>query len=252
MSIFTRIFKIGQASANKALDKLEKPELMLEQAIRDKEEQIRDAKKAIQGCIATERQTKKMLENEKAEKFGWEQKAQAALKSGKEDLAVRALQRATEHEQKSATLQSNWESQRTAVDDLKKDILKMEDELADFKRNKDFIIAQSKMADVKKNIYEAKARIGRKSSSADDLMARMKAKAEIARLMSGCNSIGRSVRQLSWIPFPLSTTSGSGHPRSIKSSTTTLARSRAASFSSLDAAIPDALLGSISIKNAVI
>ena len=119
-----------------------------------------------------------MLENEKAEKFGWEQKAQAALKSGKEDLAVRALQRATEHEQKSATLQSNWESQRTAVDDLKKDILKMEDELADFKRNKDFIIAQSKMADVKKNIYEAKARIGRKSSSADDLMARMKAKAE--------------------------------------------------------------------------
>jgi phage shock protein A len=178
MSIFTRIFKIGQASANKALDKLEKPELMLEQAIRDKEEQIRDAKKAIQGCIATERQTKKMMEGEKAEKFGWEQKAQAALKSGKEDLAVRALQRATEHEQKSAALQTNWESQRAAVDDLKKDILKMDDELADYKRNKDFIIAQSKAADVKKSIYEAKARIGKKSSSADDLMARMKEKAE--------------------------------------------------------------------------
>ena len=44
---------------------MEKPELMLEQAIRDKEDQIRDAKKAIQGCIATERQTKAQLEQEK-------------------------------------------------------------------------------------------------------------------------------------------------------------------------------------------
>ena len=53
MSIFSRIFKVGQASINKLVDS-EKPELMLEQAIRDKEQQIRDAKQSIQKCIATE------------------------------------------------------------------------------------------------------------------------------------------------------------------------------------------------------
>ena len=53
----------------------------------------------------------------------------------------------------------------------------MENELAEFKRNKDFIIAQSKAAQVKKDIYEAKARISDRHN-ADDLMARMKAKAE--------------------------------------------------------------------------
>jgi|GEM_PF-767028 len=178
MSIFSRIFKIGQAHANRAVDKFEKPEVMLNQAIEDKEKQIREAKKSIQGCIATERQTKKQLDNEKAEKFAWEQKAQAALKAGKEDLAVKALQRATEHEQKATALQTNWQQQREAVEELKKDVFKMEDEIAEFRRNKDFIIAQSKAADVKKSIYEAKAKITKKGRGADDLMERMKAKAE--------------------------------------------------------------------------
>ena len=71
----------------------------------------------------------------------------------------------------------SWESQRQAVDELKTEISKMEDEVADYRRNKDYIIAQSKAAQVKKDIYEAKARISKKSSP-DDLMARLKEKAE--------------------------------------------------------------------------
>ena len=177
MSIFSRIFKIGQAKINQVVDKFEKPETMLEQAIRDKDKQIREAKKSIQECIATERQTKALLEKEKTEQFAWEQKAEAALKAGKEELAVKALSRATEHEQKAKSLSTNWEQQRSNVESLKNDILKLEDELAEFKRNKDFIIAQSKAADVKKQIFEAKAKISQRNS-ADDLMARLKAKAE--------------------------------------------------------------------------
>lgn len=177
MSIFSRIFKIGQASANQVVDKLEKPELMLEQAIRDKEKQIREAKQAIQSCIATERQTKAQLEKEKAEKFNWEQKAEAAMRSGREDLAVKALERASEHEQRMTALEPNWQSQRQSVDELKQEIITMDNEVAEYRRNKDFIIAQSKAASVKKDIYEAKARITKKDD-ADDLMARLKAKAE--------------------------------------------------------------------------
>ncbi|MEJ2052383.1 MAG: PspA/IM30 family protein [Calditrichaceae bacterium] len=177
MSVFRRIFKIGEAKANKIVDSLEKPELMLEQAIRDKEKQISEVKKSVMAVIATERQTKGMLDQEKAEQKNWEQKAEAALKAGKEDLAVKALNRAHEHEQKAGTLETNWSNQRANVEKLKQEIVKLEDELAEFKRNKDFIIAQSKTAEVKKQIYEAKAKI-KNDKSADDLMARMKAKAE--------------------------------------------------------------------------
>ena len=177
MSIFSRFFKIGQAKINNIVDGLEKPDLMLEQAIRDKTKQIREAKESVKQCIATERETKAALEKEKSDRFAWEQKAEAALKAGQEELAIKALSRATEHEQKAKSLDINWQQQRGSVESLKTDILKLEDDLADFKRNKNFIVAQSKASEVKKKIYEAKARIGTKNT-ADDLMARMKAKAE--------------------------------------------------------------------------
>ena len=179
MSIFSRIFKIGQAATHEVVDKLERPELMLAQAIRDKEKQIRDAKKAVQGCIATERQTKAMMEKERAQQREWESKAEAALKVGRDDLAVKALSRATEHEQKANSVETNWQDQRKTLDGLKQDITSFDDQLAEYKRNKDFIIAQSKAAEVKKSIYEAKAKIS-KSGDVDNLMERMKAKAERA------------------------------------------------------------------------
>ncbi len=177
MSIFSRIFKIGQASANKVVEKFEKPELMLEQAIADKEKQIREVKQSVQQVIATERQTKVQLEKEKAEKFQWEQKAEAAMRSGREDLAVKALERASEHEARAASLEPSWQGQQSSVAELKQEVIAMEAEVAEYRRNKDFIIAQSKAAQVKKDIYEAKARMTN-TRSPDDLMARMKAKAE--------------------------------------------------------------------------
>ncbi|HEX8372549.1 MAG TPA: PspA/IM30 family protein [Chthoniobacterales bacterium] len=177
MSIFARIFKIGQASANKAVERFEKPELMLEQAIADKEKQIREVKQAVQQVIATERQTKAQLEKEKAEKFQWEQKAEAAMRAGREDLAVKALERASEHETRATSLEPSWQGQQTSVAELKQEVIAMEAEVAEYRRNKDFIIAQSKASQVKKDIYEAKAKITNKRSP-DDLMARMKAKAE--------------------------------------------------------------------------
>ncbi|MBN2705840.1 MAG: PspA/IM30 family protein [Deltaproteobacteria bacterium] len=177
MSIFNRIFKIGQAGFNQAIDKLETPELMLDQAIRDKEKQIKEAKQAVLACIATEKQTKALLDREKLEQGNWEDKAEAALKAGREDLAVKALARAAEHEKKAEEMEPHCREQRTQIESLKQDIRRIEDELAEFKRNRDFIIAQSKAAEVKKQIYQAKARISGKHN-ADDLMARMRAKAE--------------------------------------------------------------------------
>ncbi len=176
MSIFSRIFKIGQAHANKVVDGMEKPEVMLEQAIRDQEKGIREAKQKVQQVIATERQTKALLNREEEGKSQWESRAEKALMSGNEELATKALVRSEEFEQKASSLRPQWESQRKSVEGLKVAIQKMEDELAELRRNKDIIIAQSKASEVKKQIYEAKAKIGKNNTS--DLIARMKAKAE--------------------------------------------------------------------------
>jgi phage shock protein A len=172
-----RIWKIIQAFFNKQIDSLENPELMIEQAIKDKEDQIREAKQHVQRCIASEKQTKNQANAERKAQTDWEGKAQQALEAGKEELAVKALQRASEYEAKANAYQSEWEDQKTSVDELKNTIRELEEEIAETKRNKDFIISQSKASEVKKEIYEAKAKIG-KNKSADDLLARMKNKAD--------------------------------------------------------------------------
>ena len=176
MSIFKRLFKIGQANINKAVDSMEKPEVMLDQAIRDQQKNISEAKQSVQAVIATERQTKALLDKENENKNIWMQKAELAVKAGNEELATKALARSEEHEKKAASLQPQWESQRAEIEKLKLAVRKMDDELAELKRNKDIIIAQSKAAEVKKDIYQAKAKIGKNKTS--DLIERMKAKAE--------------------------------------------------------------------------
>lgn len=176
MSIFSRLFKIGQAHANKVVDKMEKPEIMLEQAIKDQQKAIAEAKQKVMEVIASERKTKALLNKEQNEKATWENKARLALEAGKEDLAGKALMRGEEHERNAGSLAPQWEAQRKSVEALQVGIRKMEDELSELNRNKDIIIAQSKAADVKKQIYQAKAKIGKNNTG--DLIARMKAKAE--------------------------------------------------------------------------
>lgn len=177
MSIFSRLFKIGQAHANKAVDSMEKPEVMLDQAIRDREKQIAEAREKIQKVIASERKQRALMLKEQEQKEHWEKRAEQALMSGKEDLATKALVRAEEHDRNAAGLDPQWQGMRKDVESLKTALRKMEDEISELRRNKEIIIAQSKAAEVKKDIYEAKARIGTKNNTGD-LIARMKAKAE--------------------------------------------------------------------------
>jgi len=176
MSIFKRIFKIGQAHVNKAVDGMEDPSVMLEQAIRDQEKGIAEARGKIQSVIATERKQRALVIKERENQSQWEGRAQQALTAGNEDLATKALVRAEEHERNANTLDPAWQGMRKDVEGLKGALRKMEGELAELRRNKDIIIAQSKTAEVKKEIYEAKAKIGKNNSG--DLIARMKAKAE--------------------------------------------------------------------------
>ena len=176
MGIFSRIFKVGEAHANRAIDRLEKPEVMLEQAIRDQNKAIQVAKEKIQAVIATERQSKAQLDKEKHEKMQWEERANFALKENNESLATKALMRAETHQKNIASLTPNWQLQNDSIGHLKIELQKMQDDLNELKRNKDIIIAQSKSAEVKKSIYEARAAIGKNNTT--DLIARMKTKAD--------------------------------------------------------------------------
>lgn len=177
MSIFSRIFKIGQAKVNQVVDSMEKPDVMLDQAIRDKEKQLVDLKKTVASCIASVHQTEAQYNKELKEKDKWEQNAEAALKAGKEDLALKALERAKEHEGQATVIAGNLKGQQADVEKLKADLVNQQNQLAEYRRNRDFIVAQSKFADAKKDIHAARAK-ATGGKDIDNLMERMKRKAE--------------------------------------------------------------------------
>jgi phage shock protein A len=90
MSIFRRLFKIGQAESNNLIDKLEDPIKMTEQGIRDLKSDLTESMKALAElkALAIRMERDKNTNTEQAE--DWEKKAVLLLqsaKNGKMDIA---------------------------------------------------------------------------------------------------------------------------------------------------------------------
>ncbi len=174
MGIFGRIKKISEAHLNNIADNLEDPELMLDQAIRDKEKQLSQAKQAVITVMATAKGSEKELKDTKKQQEDWEQKAKIALKAGNEELATKALVRSEEYAQSYLTLAPSVEMQKKDADGLKINISQLEAQVDELKRKRNVIVAQAKTAEVKKNINQARAKLN--TSDTDSLIERMQNK----------------------------------------------------------------------------
>lgn len=176
MSIIQRIFKVGQAEANRLVDQIENPEKMLDQAIRDREKEIRNARTAITSVIAQEKETKATLDRALRNKEEWLGKAEMALRAGKEELAAQALVRSEDYEREAQTMDQQWQYLKKETQQLKQSLQQMENDFQALQRERNIIVAQSKAASVKKDIANAKAKIGK--GNTDDLIERMRKKAQ--------------------------------------------------------------------------
>lgn len=107
MSIFRRLRDVTMASINDLIDKSEDPVKMLNQYLRDMEQDIADAEVAVARQIAVEKKMRQQYEDalEMAERR--EAQAIKALEAGDEELARRALVDKKEHQQKSDDFKLN-------------------------------------------------------------------------------------------------------------------------------------------------
>jgi phage shock protein A len=93
------------------LDRVENPEAMIGQIIREMEDSLALARSYAAGAIAAERRLGRELAQERAVIDEWQAKARTALASNREDLARLALARKKEH----ATLAAELAKQHTAA-----------------------------------------------------------------------------------------------------------------------------------------
>jgi len=159
-SIWARIFGIGKANANAALDALEDPKKMLDQTVRDYTNNIAQAEQAVAQTIGNLRMAEDDLTKLQQESTEWGTKAVAASNKADEyaasgdatnqqkfnQLATVAIQRQMSAEKKAASLQSTVTSQREVVDKLKDGLNSMQSKRQELVAKRDELTARARNA----------------------------------------------------------------------------------------------------------
>ncbi|WP_019534499.1 PspA/IM30 family protein [Paenibacillus ginsengihumi] len=165
MGIFKRLRDLTMASINDLLDKAEDPVKMLNQFLRDMEEDIREAEVAVAKQIAIEKKFKQQYEEalEMVEKR--EEQALKALEAGNEDLARRALQDKKEHQQRHDEMKQQYEVAKQNADRLRAQLAEMKDEFGQMKNKRDVLVARAEAAKAQKQINQAMSGFGKNSAA---------------------------------------------------------------------------------------
>ena len=171
---FSRVSSVFKANANAALDKLEDPEKMLDQMLREMDDQYRKAKSGVATAIANEKRLKKEMDDNTRQASEWESRAMTAVKEGKDDLAKKALARKKEYDSMVESLKPQWKSATENCEKLKERLRGLDQKIQQARRKRSSIVARQKTAQAQKKIQSAIS--GMDSASAFDTFSRMEQK----------------------------------------------------------------------------
>jgi phage shock protein A len=88
MGLWARLTRIFRASTGAALDKMENPELVLQQTIRDMRDRVPELNNSVAQVMATERLLLKQKENLSSQVVDLDSKIKASVKMGRDDIAT--------------------------------------------------------------------------------------------------------------------------------------------------------------------
>ncbi len=88
MGLWARIMRVFRAGTGAALDKIENPELVLQQTIRDMRDRVPELNNSVAQVMATERLLIKNTENLEKQVVDLDSKIKASVKMGRDDIAT--------------------------------------------------------------------------------------------------------------------------------------------------------------------
>lgn len=151
-SLFKRISDVLSANINDLIDKVEDPDRMIRQIIREMEESILRAREGVVEAIASEKRLQKELEYNQRQSDEWLKKAEEALRADREELARSALARKKEHDDICKALQPSWESARNTSESLKTQLRALEAKLEEARRKRGTLVARQKAAEARQQM----------------------------------------------------------------------------------------------------
>ncbi|MFT9369708.1 PspA/IM30 family protein [Paenibacillus polymyxa] len=155
MSIFKRLRDLTMSNINAIIDKAEDPVKMTDQYIRDMQEDLEDAEKAVAAQIAIEKRFKQQYEEQAALVKKREEQAHTAAKAQNVDLARRALEEKKSAEQKMNEFQAGYEQNKAAAENLRGKLDEMRRQLTEMKNKRETLVARYNAAKAQTEINKA-------------------------------------------------------------------------------------------------
>jgi phage shock protein A len=152
MGIFTRMSNMIKGKVNSTLDEIENPVELLDQKLRDMDEQFSKAKLSSAQILGNVHEIEKKLTIAKNESDDYDQKVKLALSKGNEDLAKRALVKKVETDKKVTSLQASYDNSKVQADTLKSNLRALEEEITKTRSYRDEAAARYAKSQTTKKI----------------------------------------------------------------------------------------------------
>lgn len=150
-----RFFRWLKALFNRGMNKLEDPDLMLDQARRDMQETlVQNRERAVQ-AITQKNNLARLLEDAKSKSAQLETQATVALKQGNRELARQFIREKASNDQTLAGLETSYTNALQAVDGVKLAIKRQEEEVRKKTAEALAMKAQWKQAQIQNSISKA-------------------------------------------------------------------------------------------------
>ena len=170
MGIFTRFSDIVNSNINAILDKAEDPEKIVRLMIQEMEDTLVEVRSAAARSIADKKDLNRKIERLDHEKKDWDDKAELAMRKGREDLAKAALVEKSRVASAVDLLKEDYVAVDEGLAKLNEDIARLEAKLEDAKARQKALLARHKTANsrlaARKKIHDYKI---------DDAMLRFEA-----------------------------------------------------------------------------
>ncbi len=129
MGIFTRFRDIISSNINAILDKAEDPEKLIKLMIREMEDTLVEIKAACAGALASSKKVQRQLDKLHDQILYWEEKAQLAVKRGRDGLAREALVEKRRYTRRIESLENELTEHNLLIEQYQDDIRQLEDKL---------------------------------------------------------------------------------------------------------------------------
>jgi len=193
MNMFDRFARVIKSNVNQALNKMEDPEKVLDQAVVDMQNDLVKIRQSYAEIFATQKRSQKQRDEADSAAVDWYRRAQLALEKGDEDLAKEALTRRQIQVEVRDGLESTIEKQAVAIDKLYNSMTALDNKITDAKRQKDAMVARARTAKANTQVTDLLNAVGDNNSmEAFDRMKvkveTMEAKAEVAGELAASSS----------------------------------------------------------------